>query len=428
MECFNSPEGLTQCIVYATRWLQVLYAVLGLGSLTVIGILVYFLKWQKDEISKLKGDFEDVRIQKQRVEETLRDADKDLGATRYQLKLCQTALESGSEKEKQLLGALDAVSHLESQLHLIRKSTSDGDAAFWARIPQFDERFSEYQGRLEKSIPIILFATQKGGVGKTTLAANVAACLAHQGKRVLVVDLDYQGSVSEQMILQGDLQIEEHSRVDQLIQEKLDEGWSREILKAHSNLDFIPAFYSLERLERRIEYRWAMGDTADDVRYRLARALLSDYTQKTYKYVILDAPPRMTLAGINGLCSATHLFVPTLLDFVSVPAVGRFAKAFRSLVPIANPCLRFSGIIGTMTAPNVSGNALANNVMEAANTAENRTRDALGEQGPFFIRNAVMKRLSSVAAAAESGIAFYRATDPQPMFKAITSEIVKRLK
>jgi hypothetical protein len=129
MECFNSPEGLTQCIVYATRWLQVLYALLGLGSLTVIGVLVYFLKWQKDEIGKWKKDFEGVRSQKQRVEETLRDADRDLGATRYQLKLCQTALESGSEKEKQLLGALDAVCRLESQLHLIRKSTSDGDAA-----------------------------------------------------------------------------------------------------------------------------------------------------------------------------------------------------------------------------------------------------------------------------------------------------------
>src|SRR5262249_9184670 len=129
----------------------------------------------------------------------------------------------------------------------------------------------------------------------------------------------------------------------------LAERWYAEILQVTGDLHFLPAYYSLETVERREEYRWAMGETADDVRYRLARALLHPHLQETYKLVIIDAPPRMPLGFINGLCATPHLFVPTLLDAPSANAVSRFAQQFRRLVPTANPFLQFAGIIGTMT-------------------------------------------------------------------------------
>ena len=200
---------------------------------------------------------------------------------------------------------------------------------------------ADYETRIRASVPILMFATQKGGVGKTTLTANIAAGFADQGKRVLVVDLDYQGSVSEQLILQGDLKLDDaQSRIDQLLLDTLDARWPREVLRAHSRLDFIPAFYDLERLERHLEYRWAIEDTKDDARYRLARALLSEYVQQRYDIVLIDAPPRMTMGFINGFCTSTHLFVPTVIDFVSVPPLGGlrelFATSYQALIHESN--------------------------------------------------------------------------------------------
>jgi cellulose biosynthesis protein BcsQ len=200
----------------------------------------------------------------------------------------------------------------------------------------------------------------------------------------------------------------------------LDARWPREVLRAHSRLDFIPAFYELERLERRLEYRWAIEDTTDDARYRLARALLSDYVQQRYDIVLIDAPPRMTMGFIKGFCTSTHLFVPTVIDFVSVPALGRFARAFRDLVPSANPRIKFAGIIGTLAN---RGPQLAAVNEDAADAAEMRAQAELRDNHPLFMRNAVMKRDVDVANAAISGIAYWQKPAVQPMFRAICAEV-----
>src|SRR5262245_54712279 len=178
---------------------------------------------------------------------------------------------------------------LQSRLTLVREMTADGDAAFWSREPQRDKRLGDYETRLGNSIPILLMAAQKGGVGKSSLATGLAACFADSGERVLAVDMDYQGTMSAQMILHAGLRLgADQSRVDQLLQDQLPLHWQNAIHHVDGNLHFLPAFYTLEALERREEYRWVMDETHDDVRYRLARALLSDYVKDTYKLVIID--------------------------------------------------------------------------------------------------------------------------------------------
>jgi cellulose biosynthesis protein BcsQ len=425
MECLNIPEGLLRCLAIIKPWFDLATAILGLGTLTVIGLLVFFLRKQKAEIARGNAEYEKLRLDKQRVEETVRASDRDLGACRYQLKIYEKALLSGPDKDADLAKALQCIDRLEARFSSILQASSNGDAAFWSRPPRSEQRLHDYEDRLQKSIPILLFATQKGGVGKTTLTANIAACFADQGKRVLVVDLDYQGSISEQLILQGDLRLDDaQSRIDQLLLDTLDQRWPREILRAHARLHFIPAFYDLERLERQLEYRWAIEDTTDDARYRLARALLSDYVQQHYDIVLLDSPPRMTMGFINGFCTSTNLFVPTVIDFVSVPAVGRFAKAFHDLVPITNPRIKFSGIIGTLAN---RGPQIPAVNLEAASAAETRAQTVLGDDRPLFMRNAVMKRDVDVAGAAASGVAYWQKPWVQPIFKVICAEVENRL-
>jgi cellulose biosynthesis protein BcsQ len=211
------------------------------------------------------------------------------------------------------------------------------------------------------------------------------------------------------------------------LQDQLPAHWQNAILHVNNNLHFLPAFYGLEALERREEYRWVIDDTEDDVRYRLARALLSEYVMETYTLVIIDAPPRMTLGFINGFCTSTHLFVPTVVDNPSALAVGRFAQQFSRLVPRINPFLKFAGIIGTMTN---RGPALPQVNQVVADLAEAQASNELGQEiasFPLFIRGAVMQRSAPLVAATESGIAYWQAPETQPMFKGIANAIRPRL-
>jgi hypothetical protein len=135
----------------------------------------------------------------------------------------------------------------------------------------------------------------------------------------------------------------------------------------------------------------------------------------------------MTLGFINGLCTSTHLFVPTIVDSSSALAVGRFAQQFSRLVPTTNPFLHFAGIVGTMT----NGGPELPRVNEAvASLAESQAATELGQNVgslPLFIRAAVMKRSAPLAAAAESGIPYWQEPKTQPMFKAIARAIRPRL-
>jgi chromosome partitioning protein len=429
MNCFELPHGLAHCITVAKPWFELVVGLLGVGTFTLAAVLTWIIKKTRAEHETAKKAYDEALRDKQRAEEALRDTNRELGAVKYQLDLCHSSRSGeADEMAKTVELALRENEQLQSRFALVRKMTADGDAAFWSREPQRDRRLDGYEARLGNSIPILFMAAQKGGVGKSTLATNLAACFADSGERVLAVDMDYQGTMSAQMMRQADLRLgADQSRVDQLLQDQLPSHWQNAILHVSDKLHFLPAFYGLETLERREEYRWVIADTQDDIRYRLARALLSDYVMETYKLVIIDAPPRMTLGFINGLCTSTHLFVPTVVDMASALAVGRFAQQFSRLVPKVNPFLKFAGIIGTMTN---RGPVLPQVNQEVANLTEAQAANELGQEFaafPLFIREAVMQRSAPLVAATESGIAYWQAPETQPMFKVLTSAIRPRL-
>jgi len=428
MNCFDLPHGLAQCITVSKPWLELVVGLTGIGTFALVALLTWIIKRMRTENETAKKAYDEALRDKQRAEAMLRDTDRELGAVKHQLDLCRLA-KSGETTEiaRALEVALQENERLQSRSALVRRMTNDGDAAFWSQEPQSDRRFVGYDERLESSIPILLLAAQKGGVGKSTLSTNLAACFADSGERVLAVDMDYQGTSSAQMIRQAGLRLgTDQSRVDQLLQDQLPPHWQNAILQVTSNLHFLPAFYGLEALERREEYRWVLGDTQDDVRYRLARALLSDYVKQTYTLVIIDAPPRMTLGFVNGFCASTHLFAPTVVDSAAASALGRFAQQFRRLTPKINGTLRFAGIIGTMTN---AGPQLPNVNKEIADLAEAQVSEELEGSGfdrPLFIREAVMQRSAPLAAAAQSGIAYWQAPATQPIFNAIADAIRPR--
>jgi cellulose biosynthesis protein BcsQ len=315
------------------------------------------------------------------------------------------------------------IARLQSKLGLVRSASQGDGAEFWSRDPEA-KGWTKYVQDLSSGIPVLLFAIQKGGVGKTTLVTNIAACFAERGERVLVIDLDYQGSATSLMLAQAKERPEEFpSMVDLLHADALNPLWHGTAIKeAHPNLDYISCWYPFEKLERNMEYLWALGDTGDDVRYRLARAILSNYVQTTYARVFIDAPPRMTAGFMNGFCASTHLFVPMVVDRVSAIAVSTFARQYRELVPRVNPVLKFAGIIGTMT----SVDHLTQKAAPAATDAEASVRRILGASDDYLFRNAVMQHMPRIAYSTDAGIPYLQETATRPMFEAIADEIAGR--
>ena len=176
----------------------------------------------------------------------------------------------------------------------------------------------EYALRMASSIPIITLANLKGGVGKSTITANVAAICASRGESVLVIDLDFQGSLSS-MVLGESAQTQRPSNdelsksSEALLGDKspawlIQNAWAYQAsagskvpqTDAGGALRFyaLTGFYDLARVENRLLVEWLIKDKPAGMPYSLAKLLLSDEVQRNYDRIFIDAPPRLSTACI----------------------------------------------------------------------------------------------------------------------------------
>lgn len=203
---------------------------------------------------------------------------------------------------------------------------------------------------------VLVIANAKGGVGKTTVAANLAASLSTQlTKPILLIDLDFQGSLSSMAIVVAADRIVtgQPSRASQLVANVLTAGDIRQMPTATDNPDIrvVPAYYDLAREENRLMLGWLIGDI-EDPRFTLARALASPEIVQHFGLVIIDCAPRLTTGTIQALAAGSHLLIPTILDGPSSEAVASFVEqveTFRS----AGLCSRiqYLGVLQTIQMP-----------------------------------------------------------------------------
>ena len=434
LDCvLGTTDEISKCVVNVRDWIhfgkpfiEAGLGLLGVGSIVSISVMTWFLRKARQDIelhmateSALRSATADASKAREASEERER-------ASRRSLLLALEELDRRKAPIDEQVSSLQADNErLTNKFALLRSSSGGDGAEFWARNADPSRRMPDYETRLRNSIPIMLFANQKGGVGKTTLSTNLAAYFASLGEKVLVVDLDYQGSATSLMLAQAGQRLDEFpSMVDVLFADELNELWGGTAIQtAAENLDYVSCWYSFEKLERRLEYDWALNDSDADVRYRLARALLSPQVQNTYKRVIIDAPPRMTTGFINGMCASTHLFVPTVVDYVSTAAVGTFAAQFKKIRDAANPIIDFSAVIGTMTSqqavPNIAGTIVA--------AINRRAGRALNTQKNYFLENATMVRTQKIAYSTEEGIAYLRSDQKtRDMFRVIGESVAQK--
>lgn len=181
----------------------------------------------------------------------------------------------------------------------------------------------------------IALANQKGGVGKTTSAVNIAVELSRRGLRVLLVDVDPQGNASSSLGL--DKRDLDTTVYDLLIgQAAFEEVVVREI---RPSLDLIPANSALAGAE---------VDLVDfsDRAVRLRNALAVNGNR--YDAVVIDSPPSLGFLTVNALCAAQHVVVPIQCEYLALEGLGQLIGTIDLVKKQLNPDLDLAGVLMTM--------------------------------------------------------------------------------
>jgi chromosome partitioning protein len=199
---------------------------------------------------------------------------------------------------------------------------------------------SDPEAAERQSIPTRIFAiaNQKGGVGKTTTAVNLATALAASGERVLLIDLDPQGNASTGFGIAGEDRTLGTYCVLILHTPPGDAARPSGI----PNLDIIPAEPDLAGAE--IEM---VGMERREYRLRDALAPFRTSPQR-YTYILLDCPPSLGLLTINALVAADAALVPLQCEFYALEGISGLIRTIEAVRRGLNPSLRLQGIVLTM--------------------------------------------------------------------------------
>ena len=249
---------------------------------------------------------------------------------------------------------------------------------------------------------VISVTNQKGGVGKTTTAVNLAYYIAKAGKKTLLVDFDPQGNTTSGLgVNKQDLNLTMadvvmgHTTLDQVV-----------LTTAYKNFFLAPSTPHLADIEVQLAQ-------ADKRFSRLKNVI--DTNTDGYDVIIIDNPPSLSLLTVNGIVAAKYVLLPVQAEFYALEGLGQLLETMKLVRKGMNPTLELLGVLPTM--------------MDKRTTLSGQVHEEIKKHFPGKVFNTVIPRNIRLAEAPSHGLpigAYDKFSKGARSYKALTKEVLNR--